>query len=466
MLIITSRDVMDSVCSQFTRCRDLAKFAGVCKLTREHVSLRGWAAAARACGITHCNIKTREEAMAAICPWIMRSPPITPSATILGQTYTCMDIKQWAFVEDDTLALQCSFKSHQFFDDQVGGMVLKTDGTRPYVVRVIKHMGQDAEESRPPALWSNGVELIYALLLEEGFIPEWMHADHQSHEIIEFVPIHNCAIAVKLKLADAPVVHIFILESVSATEKKLRHVRSIHMATMDPYLPVLVKNHRLWIPLLNGKFQVWGSPDGCELRTHPIERCYALFQLLEDGNIPKALRRFEQQRALIKHHARASYIGTFMLHTAVRNNATKVVELLLQCGADPNARDEHNTLSPLTRNYLTYGINPRILRLLVQYGGDPNLPDLVTGECALHKCIDVYIGAMAALRTAVLLVPGIDVNAICKVRNETPLETAVRLNKDDAVRFLLQHGANVMRNPVPKHVKPYIRQMLNEASML
>jgi hypothetical protein len=450
----------------------LAKFASLCKRTRAHVSQRGdyWGAIARDCGLTH--VTTRREAMAAICPWIMRSPPLPCSATILGKTYTCTEIKQWAFVDADKLAIQCSFKPHHTFepDDHVGGMVV-SGTTRPYnqVLRVIDRMGDATEDvEKQPVLWSSGCDLLYALLIEEGFIPEWMHADHESNDIVEIIPLHHRAVAVKLKLTDAPTVHIFILNNDNVAAPTLRHVRSIHMATMDPYIPILTMNQRLWIPLVNGTFQVWGCPDGCELRAHPLERCYALFQLLEDANLTKALRRFEQNRSLIKHHARVSYIGAFMLHTAVRNNATKVVELLLQCGADPNARDEHNTLSPLTRNYLTYSIKPRILTLLVKYGGDPNLTDLVTGECALHKCIDVYMGSMAALRTAVLMVPGIDINAICKVRNETPLETAVRLNKPDAVRFLLKHGG-IVRDPkktLGRHVKPYIRQLLHEATLL
>jgi len=116
----------------------------------------------------------------------------------------------------------------------------------------------------------------------------------------------------------------------------------------------------------------------------------------------------------------------------------KIVELLLENGADPRAVD---------RNYVTplhYANQAKIAEKLISRGARVNALT-VTGCTPLHYIAERGYGvhgAQSAVKTAeVLISHGANINVIAK-DGSTPLYKAVFNNKLDMAELLLRHGAN------------------------
>ena len=122
------------------------------------------------------------------------------------------------------------------------------------------------------------------------------------------------------------------------------------------------------------------------------------------------------------------------LHAAALSNAYAAVEVLLQNGADINAKTDGNA-TPLHAAALSNAC--AVAEVLIQNGADVNAKDNV-GRTPLHAAAMVNTCAVAE----VLLQNGADINAKDNV-GRTPLHVAVAVNAYAAVEVLIRNGADV-----------------------
>lgn len=136
---------------------------------------------------------------------------------------------------------------------------------------------------------------------------------------------------------------------------------------------------------------------------------------------------YESTEALLKIGADVHYNDDFPLITAIDRDLPRIVELLLEYGADPNAQNEE----PI-RGVCHWRMRPDILGPLMHYGAN------------VHHNNDILI-ARASLNydgqeiLPILINAGADVNA----RNGTPLRNAVECGHMDNVRILVDAGADI-----------------------
>ena len=127
--------------------------------------------------------------------------------------------------------------------------------------------------------------------------------------------------------------------------------------------------------------------------------------------------------------------GMTALHYAAREGKTNLVEILLALGIEVNIKDSYNH-TPLHCTLL-FG-HADIVRILLTAGADSNAEDC-GGSISLHyyvkaKIFDPQLGE-------ILLKAGAKINAQNRA-GSTPLHWACDLGNRDAVRFLLEHGAD------------------------
>lgn len=158
-----------------------------------------------------------------------------------------------------------------------------------------------------------------------------------------------------------------------------------------------------------------------------------------------------------------------LLHEVASQGSPIIVELLLQLGADPNARDQlERTPLYFVGNALhgTHGAD--VVRALVRGGADVNAQEKLRHCTALH---------MAARRGNVMVAEALlDGGAGSEVQDklgDTPLHRAVKCGKTEMVAFLLSRGADahakgkgglapwqVARGSLMKHLlSPYSREV-------
>lgn len=122
------------------------------------------------------------------------------------------------------------------------------------------------------------------------------------------------------------------------------------------------------------------------------------------------------------------------LFDAARNDDQAAVALLLKQGADANAREADGT-TPLA--WATTRANVDVARILLEAGADPNLAnDLGIGPLSLA----IVNGSSELVK--LLLDRRADPNQ-GRENGETPLMTAARLGQLDVMKMLLQRGATV-----------------------
>jgi ankyrin repeat protein len=128
--------------------------------------------------------------------------------------------------------------------------------------------------------------------------------------------------------------------------------------------------------------------------------------------------------------------GQTALLKGASNGGLKIVRLLLQNGADPNAKDCYRC-TPLHMALSDSKQSVETVRTLLRHGADLNARD-IGGETALHKGVKSNNVEICKL----LLEYGAAVDARNRV-GETPLYQAARRGMLDITSLLLQHGADV-----------------------
>ena len=173
-----------------------------------------------------------------------------------------------------------------------------------------------------------------------------------------------------------------------------------------------------------------------QLGTSNIVRC-----LLEHGADPNLV--YEEGKTLL-HLELGPHRSSWPRVTGCSDDHL-IIELLLEYGADANARDDsHKTPLLLAMQYRT----SCIVRCLLEHGADPNLV-YEEGKTLLHLLSGSHGSHCRSLtnRPDDLLVEksslehGVNVNARDHVRNP-PLLLVMRREAPSMASFLLQHGAN------------------------
>lgn len=127
------------------------------------------------------------------------------------------------------------------------------------------------------------------------------------------------------------------------------------------------------------------------------------------------------------------------VHTASAHGHLEIVGLLITKGAvDPNIADDHG-ITPL--HYSARYRNADIVRFLLENNADVKIRDSYN-KTVLHGYEVSEIKGDRLLTTLKILIDsGADINAISDI-GETPLMNMVLINSKEAVKFLLENGAD------------------------
>lgn len=150
------------------------------------------------------------------------------------------------------------------------------------------------------------------------------------------------------------------------------------------------------------------------------------------------------------------------LHYAAHLCLPKVAEVLLEFGADPNARSEEQPNSPLEEVYRMAAETDydwcypkeddrlaRVVDVLTRHGADPNhLVQVRGGMPGLYY--SVYFGFLGIARA--LLAHGADVNA--NYKGKTALDAAWEAGDEAARELLLRAGAKSANDLQPRKARP------------
>jgi ankyrin repeat protein len=131
-----------------------------------------------------------------------------------------------------------------------------------------------------------------------------------------------------------------------------------------------------------------------------------------------------------KHGERADTV----LHTAVTNNCSEIVALLLEHGADANPANTNGT-RPL--HYAAIKGSCHIAKMLLAHNADVDVVDL-TGRTPLHHAVEHGNWGIATLLQAYSADVNVDV-----WDGNTPLHIAAMLGDPDVTALLLANGADV-----------------------
>lgn len=170
-------------------------------------------------------------------------------------------------------------------------------------------------------------------------------------------------------------------------------------------------------------------------RTLSVEQL--LFRAAQTGNVDKVKRLCLSDR--VDLNATMGLCKRTALQQASWYGSVRVVQILLELGADVNVQDNHDKMTPLlesvSRNH------PEIVRLLLQHGANPNHQTSLQRKTPLHLAVEQRNEDIVRL----LLEHGrADPNRIArKLKHEwTPLDLACRHGAVAMVRLLLENGAD------------------------
>lgn len=127
------------------------------------------------------------------------------------------------------------------------------------------------------------------------------------------------------------------------------------------------------------------------------------------------------------------------LHIAVKNNYTEIIPFLVKSGVDVNGKDEDG-LTPL--HYALLPLRAEAVKALIDCGADPSVADK-RGETALMKAIDYADDATLRYLLAQPASVATLNSALTFDSRESALHLAVKKNKPDLVKLLLEAGSLV-----------------------
>jgi ankyrin repeat protein len=175
-----------------------------------------------------------------------------------------------------------------------------------------------------------------------------------------------------------------------------------------------------------------------------------IIRAAHDGDVARIARLLANEPDVV--HVRGAD-GRTALHHAAEQGHVEVINLLVALDADLDAWEQHTGEKPL---HLAVRRRHRaVVRALLAAGADPNVRDLDWGYAPLHTAVlsgaTRELADFFALRDTIatahelitmLLAWGADPNPRDAFRDETPLHTAARLGKSEAVFALLAGGAD------------------------
>ena len=167
--------------------------------------------------------------------------------------------------------------------------------------------------------------------------------------------------------------------------------------------------------------------DAKSVRADPIH------ELSFRGNVEGVRRLLDADpKAAAEHLQSRDPVGMTALHLAVWGGHREIVRLLLERGAEVNAKDAGGETAVLLAARWGRG---DLMDLLLEHGADASIRD-DQGRTLLHKAAEY--GHVEVMRA--LLSHGFDVNV--QARTGTPLHSAAHRREVLAAAFLLDHGAN------------------------
>lgn len=139
------------------------------------------------------------------------------------------------------------------------------------------------------------------------------------------------------------------------------------------------------------------------------------------------------------------------LHMAVQNGYDEVANVLLEAGADPNARTD------LGFTPLHFARSSQVVQLLLSFGANMHAQAL-SGAKPIHSiAAGGHLNALQAL-----VHNGVDVNDQSMGDGSSPLHEAVLRSHPEIVKFLLEHQANPVarnrRGETPVHLARFTQQ--------
>lgn len=147
---------------------------------------------------------------------------------------------------------------------------------------------------------------------------------------------------------------------------------------------------------------------------------------------------------------RDPYYGQTLLMLATINDRKDGVRVLLENGADPNAKRDSITNKGATALYLAcdiYDPSPEIVKMLLEHGADPNFitPGVIkNGDkySPWHKSVLSNAAGNSLEKVKLLVEYGANVNKSPLENKSSPLKESIWLDKMDITLFLLEHGAD------------------------
>ena len=450
--IIKSDDTLWAVCCQLAlagEARLLALFSGVCKRTSAYLlsselGATHWQTLARQVGIDHMGA-TRLVIKYTMCPWRIAPICVTPSAHHAATDSLWRSSRIFQFVAaNQEVHVRCRIMAGAQDDAPMvtdsGCFVVSAKDPRN-VLRVFRDMDafDDVEY-----VWSGEINRIYGSLIEQCYIPDWVDDMENRHDCVQVFNLNDNTLLVAVITGEIPVLHIF---NRLRNDGRLRYIRTIYVPRMATAAqnPVLVLQQNIWVLQNDGSILWWGlhGPDIKETSTYWRDSLYPFFCVLETDRADRAAEMFEKKVAAVRLGCNMVVpeheCGGTLLHAAVECNAWKVVQILLQAGANPNIKNDEG-FTAMTLALKSSAASVSIGRLLRYYGGNPNIPN-AEGHTALHLCINDCsqgYGSVSLLRDC-LLVGGVDLSLASN--GMKPLAYAVQEGYPSVVRLLLAHGA-------------------------
>jgi len=172
------------------------------------------------------------------------------------------------------------------------------------------------------------------------------------------------------------------------------------------------------------------------------------------GLVRLALKNFE----LTQEELKGSYgfDKKTVLHIVCRMGDAEIAKLLIEKGADVNAKDQDDK-TPL--HSASENGHLKVVDLLIKEGADVNVENKVLGETPLNFAVN-----KGHLDIAKLLIENkADVNVKNKIWGETPLCMALESRQLDVAKLLISNGASLSMREVINCLNPQLKPILKEA---